>query len=263
MVLPGPKPPGDPGISFRQLNGGDSDASQNRIIASVDGLYDGARDFRDHYVTHQRNVFLAGAALAAQQAAIGLALPAAVNYLRWGLLLGAAFALVWASWMALRAVPHPAPAPITLTSILGAGEPEPLDFAGRFLRFAVSFVSLIVLLFLGLWRLTEWPARGGVVAVPAAGASAPPVPREAAAWAPPATSSAPPATSSAPPAPSGTAPTAPLSPSRPESPSAVTGTMPNVTDGSARAEASPPAESMQWGRPGDAGEPERRPESDS
>jgi hypothetical protein len=117
-----------------------------------------------------------GAGVAVLLAAIGLLLPAAVNYLRWGLLVGAALALVWAGYVGTRAVPNPAPATNSVLALLAAGEPQPLDFAGRFLRFAVSFVSLIVLVFIGLWRLTEWPApaRRQAAAAPPAG-WAPPV----------------------------------------------------------------------------------------
>jgi hypothetical protein len=51
---------------------------------------------------------------------------------------------------------------------VGAGYPEPLNFAGRFARFAVSFIGFILALFVGLWRLTEWPsAQRRVVPRPA------------------------------------------------------------------------------------------------
>ena len=262
MVEPGPEPPQDPGITFLQLSGGgESEQSQNRLVAAVDSFYDGARDYRDGYVTHQRTVFLAGASLAALLAVIGLALPAAVNFLRWGLLLGAAFALAWASWFALSAVPNPAPPPSGLAELLAAGEPEPLDFAGRFLRFAVSFVSLIILVFLGLWRLTEWPAtRRAVVAVPAGG-SAPPVAPVAGTWAPPAASTVPPVGSTSAPAASTVPDLHTVRTVETTGPATVTGTVPAVTDGSARAEAAPPAETMHWGRPDESGQPERRPDA--
>src|SRR6185369_4424759 len=86
-----------------------------------------------------------------------LVLPAVVNFLRWGFLLGAAFCLVWAGYVALHSVPNPAPVASSVLALLAANEPKQLDFAGRFLRFAISFVGMILLLFIGLWRLTEWP----------------------------------------------------------------------------------------------------------
>lgn len=183
LVLPGPKAPAQPDITFRQLaGGGENDSSQNRLTASIDQYYADARDYRDRYVTFQRNIFLTGVALAALLGAIGVALPGAVNYLRLGLLLGGAFLLVWAGWAATRSVPNPAPAVSSVLALLGAGEPQRLDFTGRFARFAVSFVGLIILLFLGLWRLTEWAApRAKVVAVAPVSST----PAAAAAWAPP------------------------------------------------------------------------------
>lgn len=240
MALPGPTPPGDPGITFRQLTSDDTDNSQNRLTASVDQYYADAKDYRDDYVNYQRNFFLAGAGLAVLLALIGVALPAAVNYMRWGLLLGAGLALAWAGYIASSPVPNPAPAANSILALVAAGEPEPLEFAGRFLRFAISFVSLILLLFIGLWRLTEWPApaRKTAVTTPAARpapAASPPA-AEGAAWAPPAAAPAP-----ATPATESTTVVSETTTVRPETP--------------------PPAEAARWQRPTDAGEPSRQPDT--
>ncbi len=245
MALPGPKPPEDPGVTFRQLTAGDSDSSQNRLTASIDKYFDEAQDFRDKYVIYQRNTFLAGAGVAVLLAAIGLLLPAAVNYLRWGLLLGAALVLVWAGYVATRAVPNPAPATNSVLALLAAGEPQPLDFAGRFLRFAVSFVSLIVLVFIGLWRLTEWPAPARRQA-PAA--VAPP-----AGWAPPvAVAPVPVATQVTQPA---VAPVA--EPAPPPDPARVMAEPPRV-----EGPPSPPSpDAVQWQRPPGSPEPARNPDA--
>lgn len=191
MALPGPKPPEDPGITFRQLAGdsGDSgNSGQNRLTASIDSYYSDSKNYRDDYVEWQRNGFLAITGLAALVALIALILPAAVNYLRWGLLLGAAASLLVALYIATKGVPQPAPAAQSILALVAAGEPRPLDFAGRFLRFALSFVALILLVFIGLWRLTEWPSSTRRAAVtttthtPAA-ATATPAPAPSA-WAP-------------------------------------------------------------------------------
>src|SRR5207248_896982 len=71
--------------------------------------------------------------------------------------------IVAGTWFALRSVPQVAPpSAASLLSLLPAGEPNGLDTAGRFLRFAVALVGALVLLFIGLWRLTEWPATAPV-----------------------------------------------------------------------------------------------------
>jgi hypothetical protein len=251
MALPGPKPPEDPGVTFRQLTaGGDNDSSQNRLTASVDKYFDDAQDFRDAYITYQRNTFLAGTGIAVLLAAIGLLLPAAVNYLRWGLLFGALLAMVWVWQVATRAVPNPAPAANSVLALLAAGEPEPLDFAGRFLRFAVSFVSLIVLLFVGLWRLTEWPA---------------PARRHAPAPAPaPVTSAAPPAGWAPPvaPAPAPAAAQAPPSPPAPVADPPPADTMRVVAEPAGADSPPPPApDAGQWQRPAGSPEPARNPDA--
>lgn len=256
MAIPGPKPPEDPDITFRQLtSGSDNESSQNRLTASVDKFFDDSQDFRDKFIGYQRNTFLVGAIVAAIIAAIALTLPVAVNYMRWGLLLGAALALVWVGYVATREVPNPAPTASSVLALLAVGEPKQLDFAGRFLRFAVSFVGLIVLVFVGLWRLTEWPAttRKTVAATPAASPPASPAPAVAA-WAPP---------PSPPPPPSMAADTVAMPAPAPaaETPTnTATESAHVVTESPARTEPAPP-EAAQWQRPGDGGEPVRRPDT--
>ena len=246
MALPGPKPPEDPGITFRQLTAGESEQSQNTLTATIDRYFADSKDYRDDFVDYQRNTFLAGAGLAALLALIGLVLPAAVNYLRFGLLLGAAFTLLWAGWVTLQPAPQPAPPAESILALVAAGEPKQLEFASRFLRFALSFVGLILLLFIGLWRLTEWPATrrttvspttspapAPVVATPAASTPSP----VAASWAPqPAVASAPAAADTT---------TVLSEPSREEA---------------SRGE--PPAgEAGRWQRPSEGGEPARAPDT--
>jgi hypothetical protein len=235
MVFPGPTPPGDPEITFRQLTSGDSDASQNRLTAAIDQYYSDSKNYRDDYVGYQRNVFLAGSGLAVLLALIGVALPVTVNYMRWGLLVGAAFALAWAGYVAAAPVPNPGPTANSVLALVSAGEPPPLEFAGRFLRFAISFVSLILLLFIGLWRLTEWPAssrRAPALASNRAPTAAPVVPAPA------------PATETTAWAPADSAAPAVGEPAAPR----------------AEPAAPPPTEAVRWQRPSEAGEPSRQPD---
>ena len=238
MAMPGPKPPEDPAITFRQLTNNDEEQGQNTLTATIDRYYDDAQDYRDDYVDYQRNIFLAGTGLAALLAIIGLVLPAAVNYLRWGLLLGAGLTLAWALWAASRAVPNPAPAANSILALLAAGEPKQLDFAGRFLRFALSFVSLILLLFVGLWRLTEWPTTTKRQAVAAAPAPAPAAAAPASTWAP-------------------TPAAAPATPAATESDTVVTEPTPRVET------PAPPPEAGRWQRPAEGGETARTPDTAS
>lgn len=219
MVAPGPEKPGDPGVTFRQLSGdGDDERSQSTLQNQIENYYGEASKFRADFPGWQRNVFLAVTGLAILFVLIGLALPAVVNYLRLGMVGGGLLAMLWAFQVASREAPAVVPTGSNLLIFLGAGFAEPLDFAGRFSLFAVSFIGLILALFLGLWRLTEWsaptrrpaPARAPAApattsyAPPAAPAAAAPVAAAAAAapaaspWAPPA---APPAPASATPAP--------------------------------------------------------------
>jgi hypothetical protein len=242
MVLPEPTPPGDPGITFRQLTSDETDNSQNRLTASIDQYFADAKNYRDDFVSYQRNVFLATAGIAVILALIGVALPAAVNYMRWGLLVGAGLALLWAGIVATMPVPNPAPPADSVLAMVAAGEPEPLSFAGRFLRFAISFVSLILLLFIGLWRLTEWPAvprKAAATAAPARPTTATPAPAgDTAAWAP--------------------APPAPAATTTPPENNTVTTEPPPSQPGPATA---PSGEAARWQRPPDAGESNRQPDT--
>lgn len=161
MIYPGPTPPDTPSITFAELQtGGNSQQEANQIVQKVDRFYQDAYDFRRAYPGFTRNTFVALVAIAVVLAAIGVALPAGVNYLRLGLTLGAVLLLVYALIIVLTPAPNPAPVNSgTITDLLAAGSPPGLDFAGRFLRFAISFVGLLVLLFVGLWRLTDWAPR--------------------------------------------------------------------------------------------------------
>lgn len=189
MVSPGPKPPGDPEVTFSDLSsGGESSRSQNTLTQKIDDFYRNSKNYRDAYPGWQRNVFLAATSFGVLVVLVGLALPAVVNYLRWGLVLGGALLLLYAYLIATGPIPDPAPSGSSLLNLVGAGEPAPLNFAGRFARFAVSFIGLILALFLGLWRLTEWPS---VQRRPVAAPSPAPAPTPAAMagavspWAPP------------------------------------------------------------------------------
>ena len=246
LALPGPKPPEDPDITFRQLTAGDEESGQNRLTAGIDRYYGESKDYRDKYVDYQRNAFLAGAGLAALLAMIGLVLPAAVNYLRWGLLLGAGLVLAWVWYLATRQPPNPGPAANSVLALLAFGEPKQLDVAGRFLRFALSFVTLILLLFIGLWRLTEWPSTTRRTAV----AGSTPASAPAVATAGPAPVAAGPSASTWGPPP--TASTAP--------PVATESTT-VISDAPPRSEQPPAAEGVRWQRPAEGGEPARAPDT--
>lgn len=218
LLLPGPKPVPSPEITFRQLaSGSENERGAAQLPNVIDDFYKQVRAYRDDYVTWQRNVFLLASVLAAVLAIVGVALPASINYMRWGLLVGAGLTMAWVVWVATGPVPNPVPSG-ALLSFLAAGEPKQLDFAGRFLRFAVSFISLILLVFLGLWRLTDWGASEPMAVVPVTPAqpvartTAPAAPVTAAAtpvesrWAPPPADAQPPAPAWQP------APTAPSQP---------------------------------------------------
>lgn len=245
MAIHVPDPPNDPEISFRQLTAGDSDSGQNTLTAKIDAYYTDSKDYRDDYVDYQRNNLLAGVAAAAILALIGVALPAAVNYLRWGFLLGAALLMLWAFYVVAAPIPNPAPPANSVLALVAASEPKTLDFAGRFLRFAVSFVGLIVVLFVGLWRLTEWPSSRKVVVTsptPAAATTGPAGPPSAWAPPPPAPAHVPSATSAPPPAPAQESVTAPTVQAPRPGP---------ATEGAA----------AQWQRPSDAPESGPRPDT--
>ncbi len=189
MVTPGPKPPGDPGVTFRQLSAGGGDETngrgQNALSNQIDQFFGDALQYRNSFPKYQRNVFLAATGLGILVVLIGLGLPAVVNYLRWGFVLGGLMLFIYAFAMINRSVPKVAPEGNSLLALIGAGAPEPLDFASRFLQFVVAFVGLILTLFLGLWRLTEWRPQTRVAARTTSGALAPAGPA-AAQWAPPA-----------------------------------------------------------------------------
>lgn len=194
MVSPGPKPPGDPGITFRQLSG-DDERSQNTLQQQIETYYGDAARFRNQYPGYQRNVFLAATGFGVLFVLVGLALPSLINYLRLGLVLGGLLVFIYAFYIAMRPVPVVTPQGTNLLAFIGAGFPEPLNFAGRFARFAVSFIGFILALFVGLWRLTEWPsAQRRMAPRPATAPAMPPpgmaTPAMAAAgpaspWAPP------------------------------------------------------------------------------
>ena len=161
MVYTGPKAPDTPAFTFAQLqSAGGNQNDADRLTKAVDSFYQDAYDYRRAYPDYQRNMFVALTALAVILAAIAIGLPALFNYIRLGLTAGAVLLLVYALFIAIGPRPNPAPATTgSLYDLLAAGSPPGLDFAGRFLRFAISFIGLLVLLFVGLWRLTEWAPR--------------------------------------------------------------------------------------------------------
>ncbi|HTE85715.1 MAG TPA: hypothetical protein VK821_13375 [Dehalococcoidia bacterium] len=163
MALAGPRPPDTPSLTFRQLQSvGDNQQDTDRIIGVVDRFYQDAYDYRRAYPSFQRNVLVVTVLLAIIIGGAGIALGPSFNYLRFGLTLSAALLLVYAAAITLSPAPNPAPSSGSVTGLLAAGSPPGLDFASRFLRFAASFIALLVFLFLGLWRLTDWTALGVV-----------------------------------------------------------------------------------------------------
>src|SRR5712692_55785 len=164
MAFAGPRPPDTPSLTFQQLQSvGDNQQDTDRIIGLVDRFYQDAYDYRRAYPAFQRNVLVATVLLSIVVAAIGLTLGPAFNYLRFGLMLGAVLLLIYAAGVTLSPTPNPAPTGSgSITTLLAAGSPPGLDFAGRFLRFAAAFIALLVYLFLGLWRLTDWTAFGAI-----------------------------------------------------------------------------------------------------
>jgi hypothetical protein len=152
----GPRPPQPAGITFTGLSGTPTPQESDRQTKQIDSFYSAAQTYREQYPTFQRNVFIWYAALGLAVAVMGVALPAVVNYLRFGLLLGGTLLLVAGIWVALQPVPPGAPAASSLLGLLSAGTPRVLDTGGRFMRFALALVGLLALLFVGLWRLTDW-----------------------------------------------------------------------------------------------------------
>ncbi len=151
----GPRPPQPPGLSFSALNGSTSDQDTARIGKQIDSFYSDLQAYRERYPNHQRNIFLWLAGAGMVLGVVGVALPRVVNHVRLGLLAGALLLILGGAWYAFQPVPQVVQ---STASILSAGTPKTLDAAGRFLRFAVSIVGLLLLLFVGLWRLTDWPA---------------------------------------------------------------------------------------------------------
>ncbi|MGI8551648.1 MAG: hypothetical protein ACR2PL_12815 [Dehalococcoidia bacterium] len=175
MVYSGPKAPDTPTLTFAQLQGGgDNQQAADTIVKTVDRFYQDAYDYRRSYPDYQRNLFLAYGAFAIVFAAIGIGLPMAVNYLRLGLTLAAIMLLLFGLAAVLAPVPNPAPTnSASITNLLAAGRPPGLAFAGRFLQFAVSFIGLLVLLFMGLWRLTDWAPRRIAIQAPTSSGGTP------------------------------------------------------------------------------------------
>ncbi|HZU77372.1 MAG TPA: hypothetical protein VFA70_11450, partial [Dehalococcoidia bacterium] len=125
-----------------------------------------------------------------------------------GFVLGGLLLIAAGTWFALQPVPRPVSENASsLLSLIPAGTPAVLDTAGRFLRFAVAVVGLLLMLFIGLWRLTDWstvpvrlvaappaappypaaayPSPGAPVTVPAAPPPQPASSPDALRWAPP------------------------------------------------------------------------------
>lgn len=178
VFLTGPKPPQPVGFTFSQLTTNSSDQENQRQAKQIDGFYNDAQTYREKYPDYQRNLFVALAAAGMLIAVIGVALPSVVNYIRFGFVLGGVALVAYATWLALQPLPDGAPAG-GVAALLSAGTPKTLDTAGRFLRFAVGIVGLLVLLFVGLWRLTDWSGAGErrvEPAVPARGSPAAAVP---------------------------------------------------------------------------------------
>jgi hypothetical protein len=157
MAAPGPTPPEDPGLTFSGLSGDDNGPSQNTLTQKIDKFYEDAKNYRDDYPGWQRNVALSASGIGILVLLIGVALPAAVNFLRLGLVQGGGLLLLYAFYAFTRPVPDVIPQGSNILAFLGAGEPGVLSFAGRFALFAVAFIGLILAMFVGLLRLTEWP----------------------------------------------------------------------------------------------------------
>jgi hypothetical protein len=191
-----PRLPQPLGITFTQLSDQNASAQDNsRQAKQIDGLLQDGQNYRANYPDYQRNIFLAFAGIGMIVAILGVALPAVVNYLRLGFVTGGVLLIAAGAYFAVQPVPNPIPPSGSVLTLLGIGQPTVLDAAGRFLRFAVSVVGLLVLLFVGLWRLTDWVMTPRMVApaavAPAAPAAsvvpvaAPPVPSDPLRWARP------------------------------------------------------------------------------
>ena len=175
-----PRLPQPLGVTFTALSDQNTSAQDNtRQAKQIDGMFQDGQNYRAAYPDYQRNIFLAFAGIGMLFAILGVALPAVVNYLRLGFVAGGVLLIAAGTYFAVQPVPNPIPPSSSVLTLLGIGQPTVLDAAGRFLRFAVSVVGLLILLFVGLWRLTDWvmtprPAAP-VTAVPVAAAPVAPV----------------------------------------------------------------------------------------
>lgn len=180
-----PRPPQPVGVTFQQISTNSSDTENQREAKQIDRYFNDVQTYRGKYPDYQRNIFLAFAIAGLVLGVVGVALPAIVNYLRLGFLIGGGILLAAGAWFVIQPVPLGTENPSGILTLLVVGTPEVLDTAARFLRFAVSLVGVLVLLFVGLWRLTEWssaPAAAPATATPAA--IPPPAPSSVAAGTP-------------------------------------------------------------------------------
>ena len=195
MAIPGPKPAQIPEITAQRLfssNNQDESRSQNQLRNEISKFYDDATAYREKLPAHHRNVFLAAAGFGVLWVLIGVGLPAVTNYLRLGFTLGGALLFIFAYQTITSDIPKPPIEGEPPLALLTAGEPAPLNLASNFAMFAVSFIGLILSLFLGLWRLTEWssgdrnrrPASGRPRGTAPASASPPSAAPSSSQWAP-------------------------------------------------------------------------------
>ncbi len=173
-VSAGPQPPQAPTYNFTDINSaGGNAATGDRISGQIDAYLGQLQAFRKAVPVFQRNVFLAMAGIALILALLALTLPGALNYLRLGMLAAALLVLGYGLWRTLVPLPDYAPTgSINLLTLVAAGAPAPAGFASRFLRFALSFVGLLLLLLVGVLRLTDWTEFGAARAATTTGASA-------------------------------------------------------------------------------------------
>lgn len=177
-----PRPPQPVGVTFQQISSNSSDTENQREAKQIDSYFNDVQSYRGKYPDYQRNIFLAFAIAGLVLGIVGVALPAIVNYLRLGLLIGGGILLAAGAWFVIQPVPLGTENPSGILTLLVVGTPNVLDTAARFLRFAVSLVGVLLLLFVGLWRLTEWsttPAAAPLATGPAV--APPPAPRSVAA----------------------------------------------------------------------------------
>jgi hypothetical protein len=153
----GPTPPKPLGLTFSQFSQNTSDAEANRITKQIDGFYQDAQNYQASYPDYQRDIFLWYTGLGIALAVLGVALPAVVNYLRFGFVVGGVLLIGVGAWTALQPVPSPIHQDVSgISALLAAGTPKVIDTGARFIRFAIAIVGLLILLFVGLWRLTDW-----------------------------------------------------------------------------------------------------------